>query len=59
MEFGKYLTKWSFFLSMQHLNEECLLQPRRMELQYVVRHALECEIQVLGYHVNLRVGLDF
>jgi hypothetical protein len=46
---------------MQHLNEECLLQPRRrcMALQCIVRRALECEIRVLGYHVILRVGLDF
>lgn len=25
----------------------------------IVRRALECEIQVLGKHVNFRVGLDF
>lgn len=49
------------FLLMQHLNEECLRQPRRrcMALQCIVRRALECEIRVLGYHVILRVGLDF
>ena len=26
---------------------------------FAVRRALECEIRVLGKHVNFRVGLDF
>lgn len=44
---------------MQRLNEKCLLQSGRMVLQCIVRRALECEIRVLGKHVNFRVGLDF
>lgn len=47
-EFGKYKIVWSFFLLMQRLNQECLLQSRCMVLQCIVRRALECEIRVFS-----------
>lgn len=49
----------TFLSSMQRLNGKCLLQSGRMALQCIVRRALECEIRMLGKHVNFRVGLDF
>lgn len=57
-EFDKVHDRMGLLLSTQRPNEECVLRPWRMVLQCSVQDALECEIRMLGYHVNLRVGQD-